>query len=86
MAENGKVDDWFVKIQDYITKKLGSFVAFLFLLVALGAFIGVIVSHRWPHYSMFTVIVPGIAGLLAYYNRTIAMILFTLLLIFVFIL
>jgi hypothetical protein len=80
----GKVDNWFEIIEKYITKKIGYFVAFLFLLIAFGAFVGIIVTQRWPQYSLFTVIVPGIAGMLAYYNRSIAIALFALLMLFVF--
>lgn len=79
-----KVDPWFEKIQNYINKRLGSFVAFLFLLVALGAFIAIIITQRWPHYSIYTVAVPGAAGLLAYYNRTFAVILFGIFLLVIF--
>ena len=81
----GKIDSWFIKIQDYITKKIGSFVAFLFLLVAWGAFVAIIVMQRWPEYAILTVAVPGAAGLLAYYNRSIAVVLFGLLIVFAFI-
>jgi hypothetical protein len=80
----GKVDSWFIKIQDYTTKKIGSFVAFLFLLVAWGAFTAIIVMQRWPEYAFLTVAVPGAAGLLAYYNRSVAIVLFALLIVFAF--
>ena len=78
-----RVDGWFEKIQGYITKKIGSFVAFLFLLIAMGAFMGIMVTQRWPEYSIFTVVLPGAAGIIAYYNRTAAMILFALLMLLV---
>jgi len=80
----GRVDSWFIRVQEYITKKIGAFVAFLFLLVALGAFTALMVMQRWPEYAMFTVIVPGAAGILSYYNRSVAIILFALLLVFAF--
>ena len=82
--QTGKVDSWFMKIQDYTTKKIGSFVAFLFLLIAWGAFTAILVMQRWPEYAIFTVAVPGAAGLLAYYNRDVAVLLFGLLLVFAF--
>ena len=78
-----KVDHWFEKAQNYITAKIGSFVAFLFLLIALGAFAGIIVTQRWPEYSIFTVILPGAAGIIAYYNRPAAIFLFGVLMLLI---
>ncbi len=79
----GRVDPWFLKIQDYTTKKIGSFVAFLFLLVAWGAFAAIMVTQHFPEYAAFTVIVPGAAGILSYYNRDIAVLLFGVLVVFI---
>jgi hypothetical protein len=79
----GKVDPWFLKIQDYITKKIGSFVAFLFLLIAWGAFAAIMVTQHFPEYAAFTVIIPGAAGILSYYNRDIAVLLFGVMLVFI---
>jgi hypothetical protein len=84
--KSGQVDKWFTKISDSVSEKIGGFVAFMFFLVALGALASLIVVHKWPEFGYLTVIVPVIAGVLAYYDRTIATVLFTLLILFAFIL
>ncbi|MDD3084249.1 MAG: hypothetical protein PHP82_04465 [Candidatus ainarchaeum sp.] len=73
---NEKVDGWYKKIQDYLTKKIGSFVAFLFVLYALGALTAIFVMTKYPQQAYLVVIIPAIAGIVAYYNRAFATFIF----------
>ncbi len=84
-ASVGKLDSWYEKIMGYITNRVSSFVAFLFFLFTLGAFFGLAVATKAPHLAPYFVIVPALLGLIAYYNRTFATVMFLLLLVFVFI-
>ena len=79
-----RADPWFNKIENYVTAKIGSFVAFLFFLIAMGAGIALFVIERWPEAAPMAVIIPAIAGIVAYYNRTFALIMFVLLIVGVF--
>lgn len=83
--KGGRVDGWFKSIEKYISEKIGSFVAFLFFLIALGAFMAILVMGKWPEYGYLTVIIPIIAGIVAYCNRTIALVLLALIILFAFI-
>ena len=76
-----KADPWFEKIQKYVTGKIGAFVAFLFLLVAGGAALAMFVMEQWPQAAPMTIIVPAVAGIIAYYNRTFAVIAFAILMV-----
>jgi hypothetical protein len=80
------VDGWFTKIQTDIGKKIGAFVAFFFFLLAIGIFIGIIAMQHYPEQAMLAVLFPAIAGIIAYYNRAFAIIIFIIMLIFIFIL
>jgi hypothetical protein len=82
---NEKVDSWYKKIQEYLTKKMGSFVAFLFVLYASGALTAIIVMTRYPQLVYLVVIIPAISGIIAYYNRAFATFVFFLLMILIFI-
>ncbi|MEI7961759.1 MAG: hypothetical protein WCI04_05480 [archaeon] len=79
------VDKWFAKIQADIGKKIGAFVAFLLFLLAIGIFIGINAAQHFPRQAMLAVIIPAVAGVIAYYNRTFAVVLFVIMLIFIFI-
>ena len=79
-----KVDDLFKKLMDYLTKKLGTFVAFLFLLYAAGAMTTIVVMQRYPNQVFLVVAIPAIAGIIAYYNRAFASAAFIILLALVF--
>ena len=77
MGETNKtIDSWFAKIQKYVVAKIGHFVAFLFFLIALGAFLMMMFAQRYPNQAIWVVIAPAAAGLLAYYNRGFAIVLF----------
>ena len=79
------VDGWFTKIQNKITEKIGSFVAVQFLLIALGAWLGISVARIWPDQVILAVIVPAFVGLVAYYNRAFATAMFVIMLVAIFI-
>jgi hypothetical protein len=73
MGETSKrVDGWFESIQKYVTGKIGSFVAFLFLLYSAGALTALFVMTRYPNHAYLVVIIPALAGAIAYYNRAFA--------------
>lgn len=82
MEVSKKADDWFGKIQKYVSEKIGAFVAFLFLLFAAGALVAIHVMNTYPEYSMLVVLGPATAGLIAYYNRAFAAFAFIILMIF----
>jgi len=65
-------DKFFSSIGNYITAGISRFVAFLFILISLGAFYGFLVSSRQGDAGVFLLIAPAIAGLIAYYNRAFA--------------
>jgi len=75
-SKPGKVDSWFGKIQNYVTGIIGAFVAFLFLIFAAGAAFALFVAEQWPEKAFLVVLIPAVAGMLAYYNRTYATIAF----------
>lgn len=72
MGIEEKTDGLFTKVEKYVTQKIGTFVAFLFLIFTLGAVISIQVSARWPEQTHLVVILPLLAGLVSYYNRAIA--------------
>jgi len=76
------------KIIDYVQGKISTFVAFLFLLVTIGAIYGaLVISHPgFEGIAPFLVIAPAALGFLAYYNRDFAIFIFIILfLLFIFI-
>ncbi len=77
MPEN-KTDKWFKKILTYITKKIQTFVAFLFLLISIGMLLGYLAVIHTGENAIFFMIIPACLGLLAYFNRDLAIIFFVL--------
>ncbi|GEM_PF-2014553 len=72
-----RMDPVFENIQKYVTGTISTFVAFLFLLIALGAFYALAVTGtRLNSENMLLVLAPAIVGLIAYSSRDIAMIMF----------
>jgi len=87
MSDTGKtLDAWYGKIQKHITSKITNFVAFLFILVAIGAFLMMMVMQKYPEQAWMVVVAPIAAAIFAYYSRTFATIVFfgVLILIFLF--
>ncbi len=64
-------DNWFGKIEDYLSGSISRFVGFLFFLITVGAVLGYIVAQRGE--GEILILVPAAAGLLAYYNRDFAL-------------
>ncbi|MDD5147949.1 MAG: hypothetical protein PHH08_00620 [Candidatus ainarchaeum sp.] len=85
-AKPGGITGWiekrFTGMASYLGAQISRFVAFLFLLFALGAFFGAFVYTRFPHVAIYFIIAPAVLGLIAYYNRTAAVILFIAFLVF----
>ena len=75
----GKVDSWFGKIENYVTGVIGAFVAFLFLIFAGGAAFPLFVAESLPEKAFLVVLIPAASGILAYYNRTYAILVFIVL-------
>jgi len=70
------LDDWYGKIQKQLTGKISNFVAFLFFLFALGALIMLMVMQKYPQQAFLVILGPAVAGIIAYYNRIFATIVF----------
>lgn len=69
-GETCRSDPWFGQVQGYITHSIQRFVAFLFILITIGAIIGYVAGTKNAEYL---VLVPAISGLIAYYNRDFAL-------------
>lgn len=81
-----KTDNLFIDVGNYIIDHIQRFVAFLFFLVAIGAFYGFFITNAEPGLQPFLLIAPLLVGLLAYYNRAFSLFAFALLVLFVVIL
>jgi hypothetical protein len=55
-------------------------------MIAIGAFIGMLVVQHYPGQALLAVIFPALAGAIAYYNRVYATAIFALLMVVIFIL
>ena len=82
-AQKSRMDPWFERTQKYITDSIQRFVASLFILISAGAVIGFMLAQR-PG-GEFLIIVPAVAGLIAYYNRDFAMVVFSIVILLIFI-
>lgn len=85
-SKTGTVDTWFGKLFDNLGGAISSFIAFLFILFTLGAVYGYVVFTRLPNLAPLLIATPAIIGLIAYYNRNFALILFVALMLGLFIL
>ncbi len=79
-----KVDGLFEKVQKYVTVKIGAFVAFVFLVFAAGAYAAIFVATRWPNSEWLIIAGPALAGIIAYYNRGFASVVFVVLVLAIF--
>ena len=75
------VDRFFSRLADYITEEIAKLVAFLLILVTIGALVGYVIATRQAPFLL--VFVPAVLGIIAYYERDIAILLFVALLLFV---
>ncbi|MEK6942200.1 MAG: hypothetical protein AABW85_05070 [archaeon] len=76
-AKACKCDPFFDKVSNYATGKIATFVAFLFFLITIGAIYAVTIT-RAPLNTVTTTLIlaPAAVGLLAYWNRDVAVIIF----------
>jgi hypothetical protein len=72
----GRVDRAFARISTYLTQQISRFVAFLFFLFTLGAVYGWWLCWRGVPNQELLIIAPAILGIIAYYNRTFAIVMF----------
>jgi len=79
-------DKWFGKLETDVTKKISAFVAFFFILIAIGIWAGITVARIYPQHAMIAVLLTAAAGLVAYFSRAFAIAIFVIMLILVFIL
>jgi predicted PurR-regulated permease PerM len=80
----GIIDRVFDRFSSYLSERISAFVAFLFMLIALGSFYGYFIVPHFAEFAIYLLMAPVVLALIAYYNRTFASILFVLLLFFVF--
>jgi TRAP-type mannitol/chloroaromatic compound transport system permease small subunit len=83
-AKANRVDSLFEKLSGKVAERISTFVAFLFLLLTIGIIIGLSIGMYHPKYIYHAVAIPAVLGLVAYYNRDIAVVLFALFLVFFF--
>ena len=79
-----RMDNLFLKVEDYITKSISRFVAFLFILISAGAVLGYVVGTKGE--GEIFILAPAVAGLLAYYNRDFAVAAFSIFVLIIFLL
>ncbi|MCD6478806.1 MAG: hypothetical protein J7L44_02860 [Candidatus Diapherotrites archaeon] len=83
-AKANRVDSIFQKLSEKVAERISTFVAFLFLLLTIGIIIGLSIAMHHPKYIYHAIAIPAILGLIAYYNRDIAVVLFAFFLVFFF--
>lgn len=76
--KTGWIDNRLTSLTDYLGAQISRFVAFLFLLFAAGAIFGAFVYTTYPKYGLWFILAPIVLGLIAYYSRTFAIILFAI--------
>jgi len=69
------VDAFFGEISKYVGQSHGSFLGFVFIVLAIGVFLGYFVTARAPEYKYYAILGPVVLGLVAYYNRALAVLL-----------
>jgi len=72
----GEADKLFGKLSGWLGKQISTFVAFLFLLFAAGAFYGSFIVPKAGQWGALLLAAPLALALVAYYSRGIAVILF----------
>ena len=82
-AKANRTDPVFQKLSTKVSERISTFVAFLFLLLTAGIIIGLSIGMYHPKYIYATIATPAALGLIAYYNRDIAVVLFALFIVFI---
>jgi hypothetical protein len=80
------LDKWFGQIQKKANDTIPHFVAFFFFVMTIGAFIGIVVAQHYPGQAMLAILLPALAGAVAYYNRAFATAIFVLMILLIFVL
>ncbi len=75
------VDRLFKRLIDYVSEGIARLIAFILIVVTIGALIGWVIAQR--HAPFILVFAPAALGIIAYYERDIAILLFVGLLLFV---
>ena len=82
----GTIDRLFNRFSSYLSDRISTFVAFLFLLIALGGVFGFFIVPHFGELAIYVLMAPLVLALIAYYNRTFASILFIGIILIVFLL
>jgi hypothetical protein len=77
MAES-KADSWIEKLINWVTTNISLFVALLFVIFSAGMVYGIYVLTFVSGFQMLYFAAPPVMGILAYYNRDVALILMAL--------
>ena len=80
-GKNFMVDRFISGLTDWIAEGIGKFVAFILFMVTVGAVFGYFVAVR--DLNALWLMAPAVVGLIAYYERDIAIVLFVIILVIV---
>jgi len=78
------LDTWFGKLQKEVATKVPNFAAFFYFMISIGALIGIMVMQHYPGQALMAVLIPALAGAIAYYNRAYATAIFLLIIVIIF--
>ncbi|MFH1256935.1 MAG: hypothetical protein V1494_06625 [Candidatus Diapherotrites archaeon] len=81
-SSGSRTDSWFDKLSDYVTGTISGFVAFLFFLFAAGAVYGALIVAKGSPFGGYLIVLPAVLGLITYYSRDIALVVFVFFLLF----
>ncbi len=73
------IDKLAKRIENYITGGISKLIAAILFLITIGAAYGYLAASRGEPIAEYFIIAPAVAGLIAYYNRSFAVILFIIL-------
>jgi hypothetical protein len=78
----GTADKYLGKVSNWLSERIAAFVAFLFLLFGAGAVYGAVIVPRFSQLGFYLLAAPVVLALVAYYNRSVATLLFAGLVLF----
>lgn len=81
-GDGSRTDNFFVRLFDFINAGISRFVAFLFIVVSIGAFYGFVVARLQSDVAVWLLMIPVIAAILSFYNRFFALLFFGLFILF----
>ena len=76
------VDRFFARVTNFVSDEIAKLVLFVFVLITIGAVIGFVVAER--QFNPVWIFAPAVVGIIAYYERDIAILLFVAIILFVF--